>query len=443
MKMYLIKMGELELKGGNKWEFNKQLLANLVKLLEARGMNVSCMPFNVSPPINSGVLGADSGASAVNTDASGVDSGLAAVKIYRRDGRMYIVCEETHTDTVQDALAHLAGITWWAQASSCEKTMSAIFELCLHYAKKAIPSGRRTFKVETRRVDKSFPVISMDISRQAADFLLENIPGVYVSIHKPEFTIKVEIREKAYVYGYQRRGLRGLPVGSAGHGMLLLSGGIDSPVAGYLMAVRGMRLAAVYFHSYPYTSAESNEKVESLAKILSSYSMGIKLYSVNLLDIQNRIKERTPQPWRTVLLRMAMLRCAQRLALHENCRCLITGESLSQVASQTIENITCTQSVLLGAHEKALYMPVLRPLIGMDKEDIIFKARAIGTYETSILPYEDCCSLFAPVHPIIHGKTSQAQELYQQCELDPLIDESLAAMTRTRFYLGDPPEPEE
>jgi thiamine biosynthesis protein ThiI len=359
----------------------------------------------------------------------GLHDGGAQARIKRSDGRLYLMCPDEKADAARAALAHLAGITGWAEAAACEKTLPSILDLCVSYAVEAASKGKKTFKVEARRSDKSFPVKSMELCRKAGDFVLDAVPQLRVDVHEPEFTIKVEIRDKAYVYGDEKRGLRGLPVGSAGHGMLLLSGGIDSPVAGYLMALRGMRLAAVYFHSYPYTSREAGDKAAALAKSLGEYSLGIKLYSVNLTAVQERIKERAPEAWATVLLRMVMLVCAQRLARREKCRCLITGESLSQVASQTVENIACTQS--------ALDMPVLRPLIGMDKEDIIARAKALGTYETSILPYEDCCALFAPRHPVIYGKTEQAAALYDQCGFDGLIAAALTDMTLTRFGLNE------
>jgi thiamine biosynthesis protein ThiI len=251
---------------------------------------------------------------------------------------------------------------------------------------------------------------------------LEAWPGLEVDVHNPDAVINVEIREKAYLYAMQggrgQRGLRGLPVGTAGRGLLLLSGGIDSPVAGFMMLSRGMAVDAVYFHAYPYTSEEARQKVLSLAEILGSYALGVRLHTVGFTEVQLRIKEGAPEAWSTVLLRMAMMECAEKLAQKRHLKCLITGESLSQVASQTIENITCTQS--------RLDLPVLRPLIGMDKEEIIRKAEAIGTYTTSILPYEDCCVIFSPPHPVLRGSPEEAGKLYEALRLEALIDEALA-----------------
>jgi thiamine biosynthesis protein ThiI len=251
-----------------------------------------------------------------------------------------------------------------------------------------------------------------------------------VDVRSPRGIIEVEIREKAYVYGAVRKGRRGLPVGTAGRGLLLLSGGIDSPVAGYMMAARGMGIDAVYFHAHPYTSDEARQKVITLAKIVGRYSLGIRLSVVGFTQVQTRIRERAREEWTTVMLRMAMMECAEKLAGIRKAKCLISGESLSQVASQTIENITCTES--------RVTIPVLRPLIGMDKEGIIQTAAAIGTYETSILPYEDCCVLFSPPHPILRGNTAEANRLYEQLELGDLIGEALGGAETERCSFPEP-----
>jgi thiamine biosynthesis protein ThiI len=242
-----------------------------------------------------------------------------------------------------------------------------------------------------------------------------------VDVHAPQGIIEVEIREKAYIYGTAQKGRRGLPVGTAGRGLLLLSGGIDSPVAGYMMASRGMHLDAVYFHAYPYTSEEARQKVIALAGIIGGYAMGIRLYTVSFTQVQRRIKERSPEPWLTILLRMAMMECAEILAQKRGAKCLITGESLSQVASQTVENIACTES--------RVTIPVLRPLIGMDKEQIIRLAETLGTYQTSILPYQDCCVLFSPPHPVLRGTLEEALKHYKELNLRELIETALSQST--------------
>jgi thiamine biosynthesis protein ThiI len=253
--------------------------------------------------------------------------------------------------------------------------------------------------------------------RDTGEAILNAVPELTVDVQNPQAVIHVEIRERAYIYGMPKKGKRGLPVGTAGRGLLLLSGGIDSPVAGYMMATRGMHVDAVYFHAYPYTSDEARQKVVDLASIVGMYSMGIRLYVIGFTKLQMRIKQRAPIAWTTVLLRMAMMECAERLARMKKMKCLITGESLSQVASQTVENISCTES--------RIKLPILRPLIGMEKNEIIKTAERIGTYETSILPYEDCCVLFSPPHPIIRGDVREANDLYEKLELSEMIQDAI------------------
>ena len=373
---YLIKPGELTLKGGNRKGFEHILLRNLAILLKGSGAHV-----------------------------------------VTSNGRFFVRCPEGMEEKVEDSLGRLIGISGWAKTRTTEKTEEAVIAACIEEARLLWESGIKTFKIEARRTDKSFPLDSYQIRCLAGDAVQREFPGLKVDVHKPEGSIEVEIRTKAYIYGNARQGRRGLPVGSAGRGLLLLSGGIDSPVAGYMMASRGMKLDAVYFHAYPYTSDKAREKAVDLAKILGRYTQGIKLFVINFTPVQMRIKERAPEAWRTVLLRMAMMECAGILARSRKCKCLVSGESLSQVASQTIENISCTQS--------RVKLPVLRPLIGMNKEEIIAKAESIGTYKTSILPYEDCCILFSPPHPVLRGNPEEAGKLYGELELEALIEEAL------------------
>jgi thiamine biosynthesis protein ThiI len=375
MTTYLLKPGELVLKGGNREGFERILRRNLRRML----------------------------------------AGAGQVEIAK--GRYFVHCEEEENLKVEDALNHLIGITGWAKTRKTEKTLDAVLTACIEEAKQLRLKNLNTFKIEARRTDKSFPFDSYRICSEAGSVILEQVPGLKVDVKNPDGVISVEIREKAYVYGTSRKGLRGLPVGSAGRGLLLLSGGIDSPVAGFMMASRGMGIDAVHFHAYPYTPEEAKQKVITLAGIVGRYSLGIRLYITGFTKIQTRIKERSPLPWATVLLRMAMMECAEKIAEKIKCRCLITGESLSQVASQTIENLSCTQS--------RVKLPVLRPLIGTDKEAIIRSAEAIGAYETSILPYADCCVLFSPLHPVLRGNTSEAETLYKALELEDLISEAL------------------
>ncbi|MDR2922839.1 MAG: tRNA 4-thiouridine(8) synthase ThiI [Treponema sp.] len=373
---WLIRPGELTLKGGNRKVFEMVLKRNLQTML------------------------------------AGCD-----VQIVMKDGRFYAHGPESCRTTVEDALNRLIGIAGWAETGSFPKTVEAVVEACKEEGRKLKARGVAAFKVEARRTDKSFPLNSYALRCKCGEAVLTTVPGMKVDVHKPDGIIHIEIREKAYIYGMDRKGLGGLPVGTSGRGLLLLSGGIDSPVAGFLMASRGMGIDAVHFHAYPYTSAEAKQKTIRLAGILGVYTMGIRLYIVGFTKVQMRIKETAPLPWTTVLLRMAMMDCAEKIARKIKSKCLITGESLSQVASQTIENITCTQS--------RITLPVLRPLIGTDKDAITRKARQIGTYSTSIEPYEDCCVLFSPSHPILRGDPAEAVTLYESLELEPLIEEAM------------------
>lgn len=378
--LFLVKLGELVLKGGNQKSFLRILRRNLETMLRSRA---------------------------------------AGAKSWSNPGRLYVSCAPSRVDNVESVLEKLAGISGWARARITEKTEEAVLAACVEEARTLAARGIVTFKIEARRSDKSFPLDSCGICRAAGEAVLRSVPGMTVKVRSPQGTINVEIREKAYVYGPGKKGLRGLPAGSAGRGLLLLSGGIDSPVAGIMMTLRGMGLDAVYFHTPPYTSPEAAEKTARLAEIAGSYAMGIRLVTVNFTEVQQRIRDRAPSPWNTVLLRMAMMEAASALARKLGAKCLITGESLSQVASQTVENMTCTES--------RAALPVLRPLVGMDKESITGQARRFGTYETSILPYADCCILFSPPHPVLRGTVSEAEELYAALEAGALIEEALRA----------------
>ncbi|MDR0410395.1 MAG: tRNA 4-thiouridine(8) synthase ThiI [Treponema sp.] len=374
--VYLLKLGELTLKGENRGEFEKVLQHNLKMLL----------------------------------------AGITA-KISVTNGRYFVDVPEACAEQAENAFSRLFGITGWALTRVCEKTVNAMLIACIEEARVLAGKGVKTFKIEARRTDKSFPLDSYGIMANAGQSVLENVPALTVNVKTPSSVINVEIREKVYVYSNSVKGLRGLPVGVAGRGLLLLSGGIDSPVAGFLMAGRGVSIDAVHFHAYPFTSNEAQQKVAKLAEILGRYTLGVCLHVVGFTDIQMRIKERAPLPWSTVLLRMAMMRAAENIAAQCRARCLITGESLSQVASQTAENIACTQSVVA--------MPILRPLIGMDKEAIIHISEKIGAYKTSILPYKDCCTLFSPKHPVLRGDIKEALSLFEKLDINSLIEQSI------------------
>jgi thiamine biosynthesis protein ThiI len=373
---YLLKLGELTLKGENRGAFEAVLQRNLRASLKGTGALLTVT-----------------------------------------NGRYFVHAPETASDRVASALDRLFGITGWAKTRVCAKNIDAIHGACIEEARLLLKTPIKTFKIEARRADKSFPLDTFGIMASAGEAVLNAVPELTVDVRGPDAVITVEIREKAYVYANARKGLRGLPVGVAGKGLLLLSGGIDSPVAGFMMAGRGLRIDAVHFHSYPYTSEESRQKVMKLADRLALYAPGVHLRLIGFTRVQTRIKEAAPQPWATVLLRMAMIDAADRLARANGCKCLISGESLSQVASQTIENITCTES--------RATLPILRPLIGMDKEDITRIAEKIGTYPLSILPYEDCCTLFSPPHPVLRGNLAEARDLYEKLGADALIEEAL------------------
>lgn len=276
----------------------------------------------------------------------------------------------------------------------------------------------RTFKVESKREDKKFPLNSPQISREVGGEILKNVKGLKVDVHNPDITVQVEIRGDAYVFAEKFSGAGGMPVGSSGRAALLLSGGIDSPVAGYMIAKRGVTLDAVYFHSPPYTSERAKDKVVDLAKIVAQYSRGIKLYVVPFTDIQLDIIEKCPKNYLTVIMRRIMMRIAEKIALSNGAQALITGESIGQVASQTMEALYCTNS--------AVNLPVFRPCIGMDKDEIVKISKQIDAYETSIQPYEDCCTIFVPKHPKTKPKLDEIAEAEKNLsDIEFMINEAI------------------
>ncbi len=298
-------------------------------------------------------------------------------------------------------------------------------ESILEGAKKFI-SPQGTFKVESHRGDKKYPLTSVEISKKLGAMLLEYAKGgLKVDVHTPDFYVRVDIREngKALVFGNYIEGANGMPVGTAGKGLLLLSGGIDSPVAGYMMAKRGMTVDCLHFHSYPYTNMQAKEKVVDLAKILSQYACGTKLTTVSVTHIQEAIHEKCKPELMITLLRRFMYRIAERYAKRIGALCIITGESLGQVASQTIEGITSSNSVVDT-------LPVLRPLIGFDKNEIIDISVKMGAYETSILPFEDCCTVFLPDFPAIRPKLSEILREESKLDVEGLIEEAFTTVER-------------
>ena len=320
-------------------------------------------------------------------------------KVWLHDARVF-VSDMQDVDACMDAVRRVFGVHSVCPAVAMAKDD---FTAICAQAESMMRPLNGTFKVEARRSDKRFPLDSMQINRQMGEYVLErNEDHLSVDVHKPQHVLAVEIRDQAYLYCRVLPGVGGMPVGTGGKAALLLSGGIDSPVAGYMIAKRGVQLIAVHYHSFPYTSEFARQKVLDLAKILSGYCCGIRVYVVPFTDIQMQIHEKCPQDYTTLIMRRYMMRIAERIARKEEAQALITGESLGQVASQTIEALQTTNEVVS--------LPVFRPLIGFDKSDIIDYAQKIGTYETSSLPYEDCCTVFTPKHPATKPKEEKIHE---------------------------------
>ena len=314
------------------------------------------------------------------------------------------------------------GIVSLCRAAVCPKEMGAICDTAARYLKDELENVR-TFKVEARRADKRFPLTSPQIGAEVGARLLEEHPHLRVRMDGAERVVKVEIREQsAYISGERLPGAGGMPTGTNGRAMLLLSGGIDSPVAGHMMARRGLELGAVHFYSYPYTSEEARDKVIELARILSGWTGKLTVSVVPFTHIQQEIRQKCSEDYFTLVMRRFMMRLAERVARHQGCKALITGESLGQVASQTIESLNATGSVW--------HMPVFRPLIGMDKEEIVVRARQIGTFETSILPYEDCCTVFTPRHPQTKPRLENVEQQEENLDIEGLVGEAFAGIER-------------
>ena len=381
-QLFLIKIGEINLKGGNRRLFEKKLVSNIKKQL-----------------------------------------GNISVRITGRAGRFFLESTEMDNpeviDKIENTLSKVFGIVAYTKAYSVQKDMETIEETALSLADKIMRESDdlKTFKIESRRSDKGFPLGSYDISCRLGGSILDRYDSLKVNVKKPDFKISVEIREQAFIYGPETRGPGGLPAGVAGKSILLLSGGIDSPVAGYMMAKRGAYIEALYFHTYPYTSDQSLDKVKELAQRLSAYLPSIKLHIVPFTDIQLFIRENCRKEEVTLLSRGAMMKIADIKASETRANSLITGESLSQVASQTAESMRFT-----GSQTR---LPVFRPLIGLDKEEIIRIAKNIDTFETSILPYDDCCTIFAPEHPLVKPDFNKISDSFSLLNLDELISNTM------------------
>lgn len=380
-KVIIIRYGELYLKGKNKGFFARALETNIERAL--RGFTH---------------------------------------EFVKQSGR-YLVQNvyEDEVDAVIEKLQKVFGIHSISLAYETNSDMDSIFE-----AAKLFLRDSGTFKVESHRGDKKYPLTSVEISKKLGGMILSYAHGALsVDVHTPSFTVRVDIREngKALVFGEFIEGANGMPVGTAGKGVLLLSGGIDSPVAGHMLAKRGMNVECLHFHSYPYTNMQAKEKVVDLARILSEYTCGTKLYTVSVTHIQEAIHEKCKPELMITLLRRFMYRIAERHALRTRAQCLITGESLGQVASQTIEGITSSNSVVEQ-------LPVLRPLIGFDKNEIIDRSVKMGAYETSILPFEDCCTVFLPDFPAIRPKLSDILREEGKLDIEGLIEEAFTTIEK-------------
>ena len=381
-EIILIKDGELSLKGLNRRNFEDKMVATIRRRLKP----------------------------------------LGKVTIEKAQSTIYIKPADDEFDFAEalDRVSRIFGIAAYSRACVCEKSMDDILSKAPEYLKETL-SGIKTFKVEAKRSDKAFPLKSPEICRELGGRFLSAFPHLRVDVHNPDEVITVEVRDyNAYIRAGQIKGAGGLPVGTAGRAELLISGGIDSPVAGYTMAKRGLILNAIHFASPPYTSVRAEQKVRDLLGKVARYSGTIKLAIVPFTEIQEEIGKHCPEDYFTLIMRRMMMRIACRVAERDECLGLITGESLGQVASQTLPAIASTDEVC--------NMPVLRPLIGMDKEEIITISKKIDAFETSILPYEDCCTVFTPKHPHTKPKKGQCEEAEKNLDIEPLIERAIAGI---------------
>ncbi len=359
----LLKYGEISLKGLNRPMFERQLISNVAKALAP----------------------------------------LGKFSVRKSQSTIYVEPLEDSADTelAVERLSKVFGIVNICPAVKCEKTIESIEKTTLECLSQMDIKGK-TFKVESKREDKQFPMNSPQICRHMGGVILKNTDGLSVDVHNPDILVQIEIRKEAYIFTQKVSGAGGMPIGTAGRATLLLSGGIDSPVAGWMIAKRGVRLEAVHFHSHPYTSDRAKEKVIDLARIMSAYTGEIRLHVVPFTEIQLDIIEKCPKNYLTIIMRRLMMRIAEKISVQNGSSALITGESIGQVASQTMESLVVT--------DNAVNMPVFRPCIGMDKEEIVTISKKIDTYETSILPFEDCCTIFVPKHPKTKPSVAEIEE---------------------------------
>ncbi|MBE6908051.1 MAG: tRNA 4-thiouridine(8) synthase ThiI [Ruminococcaceae bacterium] len=380
MEMILCKLGEVVLKGLNRRSFEDKLLSNL------RRRVAKCGSF----------------------------------RVYSKQSTIYVepTAEGCDLDAAFDACRQVFGVVAVSRALPCDKDVQAIVATAKTYLHDEL-STARSFKVESKRADKSFPLTSIQLSQQVGGALHQAFPQLEVDVHSPELTIFLEIRDDAaFVHGPAVSGAGGLPLGMGGTAVTLLSGGIDSPVASWMMAKRGVALEPVHFFSPPYTSDAAKEKVVELARELAPWCGRMRLQIVPFTEIQEEIRRKVPEDFFTLIMRRFMMRLAERCAEEAGARAIVTGECLGQVASQTMEALRCTEDVVS--------LPVLRPLIGMDKEEIVRVSRKIGTFDTSILPYEDCCTVFTPRHPKTKPHLDEVREVEAALDVSTLCDKAMA-----------------
>ena len=389
-EIILCKLGEVVLKGLNRHSFESKLMSNIRRRTNRFGR----------------------------------------FKVYSRQSTIYVEPMEDgiDMDAACDACAKVFGIIAIARAMPCEKTKEAIFENARTYLGQALTEAK-SFKVETKRADKSFPMSSIQLSQWVGGALHDAFPHLTVDVHHPELTVQIEIREDAaYVHAPAESAAGGLPIGMGGSAVSLLSGGIDSPVSSYMIAKRGVQLEMIHFASPPYTSQMARDKVLQLARELTPWTGRLNVYVVPFTEIQEEIRRKCPENHFTLIMRRFMMRLADQLAQELHCGALVTGENLGQVASQTMGALRVSQDVT--------DLPILRPLIGMDKEEIVRLARKIGTFDTSILPYEDCCTVFTPRHPKTKPDVAEVREMEQALDVEGLCQRAMAGkeLVKIKYY---------
>ncbi|WP_124727772.1 tRNA uracil 4-sulfurtransferase ThiI [Staphylospora marina] len=373
----LLRYGELALKGKNRTDFENRLIANIRAKLDK----------------------------------------FPGVRVTRTYGRLFVEPGDQPVEPILEELQTVFGLVGMSPAIRVDSDWERIKEAAREYVQSRCPDAR-TFKVTAKRSDKSFPIPSQEMNHRLGGFLLKTVPGLKVDVHRPDLNLHVEVRNTAtYIYGNDIPGPGGLPVGVSGRVMLLLSGGIDSPVAGWMALKRGGELHAVHFHSYPYTSERAKQKVVDLAQILTRYAGEIRLHVVPFTEIQTEINKHCDRSYSITVMRRFMLRISEALARKHRALALVTGESLGQVASQTLESMTAINDVT--------NMPILRPVIGLDKQEIMEISRRIGTYETSILPYEDCCTVFLPKSPKTRPDLQTARDEEARLDVERLVREAV------------------